>query len=63
MPRYFTQRSKAWIEDEEAWDAPIVANIPTVSDHEPINTGLLDSNGDAIMRAPNPCGFGKDDEW
>lgn len=34
-----------------------------VSDHEAVYTGLLDSDGNAIMRVPNPMGFGKDDEW
>ncbi len=63
MPRYYTQRRKAWVEDEDAWDAPICDHVPTVSDHEPIDTGLLDMNGDAIMRAPNPIGFGKDEDW
>lgn len=58
MPRYFiARRSKAWIEDEEAWDAPINNHVPTVCDHEATDTGLLDVNGDAIMRAPNPIGF------
>lgn len=64
MPRYFSARRKAlWVEDEDAWDAPIQSHVPTVCNHEAIDTGLLDSNGDPIMRAPNPIGFGKDDEW
>lgn len=61
MARYFTR--KAWVEDEEAWDAPVNDHVPTVCDHEPIDTGLIDKDGNAIMRAPNPVGFGKDDEW
>lgn len=28
-----------------------------VSDHQPINTGLLDNEGNTIWRAPNPIGF------
>lgn len=64
MPRYFSQRRKAlWVEDEDAWDAASTDHIPTVSDHEATDTGLLDVNGDTIMRAPNPIGFGKDEEW
>lgn len=35
----------------------------TRSDDEATDTGLLDVNGDPIMRAPNPIGFGRDDEW
>ena len=62
MARYYT-RPKAWVEDEDAWDAHVSDHIPTVSDHEPTDTGLLDANGEAIWRAPNPVGFGKDDEW
>lgn len=64
MPRYFSQRRKAiWVEDEDAWDAPVCEHIPTVSDHEPVDTGLLDADGNTIWRAPNPIGFGKDEEW
>ena len=62
MARYFS-RPKAWVEDEDAWDAPICDHIPTVNDHEPVDTGLLDAGGNTIWRAPNPVGFGKDDEW
>lgn len=63
MSRYFTRRPYAWVEDEEAWDAPINDHIPTVDIWVPIDTGLLDKDGNCIMRAPNPIGFGKDDEW
>jgi len=62
MSRYFT-RPRAWIEDDGAWESGAQSHVPTVSDHQATDTGLLDANGDAIMRAPNPCGFGKDDEW
>lgn len=63
MARYFSRPTSLWVEDEAAWDAPICANMPTISDHEAINTGLLDANGQTIWRAPNPVGFGRDDEW
>ena len=64
MARYFVARRKAiWIEDEGAWDSPVCDHIPTVSDHEATDTGLLDTTGEPIMRAPNPIGFGKDEEW
>lgn len=62
MPRYFS-RPRDWVADEPDWDFAEPRNVPTVSDHEPVDTGLLDSNGMSIMRAANPCGFGKDDEW
>jgi len=56
MPRYFTapKQPRSWIADD--WEEP-VRHIPTVSDHEPTDTGLIDVNGDSIWRAPNPIGF------
>lgn len=67
MPRYFTKptaakRSVVRADDYWSETAPYVTSL-TVCDHEATDTGLLDMNGDAIMRAPNPIGFGKDDEW
>lgn len=32
-------------------------HIPAASDHEAADTGLLDADGNSIMRAPNPMGF------
>ena len=63
MARYFTQpRSSApranWIDE----DYPMILDL-TVSDHEAVETGLIDANGWAIFRAPNPIGFGRDEEW
>lgn len=58
MPRYFIQRRpKSWIADDDTWTVPVATSIPTVCDHEATDTGLIDANGDAIMRAPNPMGF------
>lgn len=66
MSRYFT-RPRAlrafWVEDEHFSPDPTPSPQLTVSDHEATDTGLIDLNGDCIMRAPNPIGFGKDDEW
>lgn len=67
MPRYFSrptiaQSSKVRADDYWADTSPYVTNL-TVCDHEAVCTGLLDASGDEIMRAPNPIGFGKDDEW
>lgn len=66
MSRYFTRpRAAIWIGDgEEAVyrvDGPL--NTPTVCDHEATDTGLLDKNGDPIMKAPRSIGFGRRDEW
>lgn len=66
MSRYFIQRRQApavvrasddWKPIGNAW------HIPFVPDHEATDTGLLDANGNPIMRAPNPMGFGRDGEW
>ena len=61
--RYFVQRKPkaSWVGDKDVW--PSASHIPTVCDHEATDTGLLDVNGDPIMRAPRPIGFGRDDEW
>lgn len=40
-----------------------MAHIPTVPDHEATYTGLLNADGDRIMRAPRPIGFGRDEDW
>lgn len=66
MSRYFVSKRalrvpSAWI-DDDPFGAPMVPSL-SVSDHEAVDTGLLDVHGDAIMRAPNPMGFGRDDEW
>lgn len=63
MPRYFTQPAKQRVKAEydEWWPDPLI-NIPNVCEHELTDTGLLDTNGDCIMRAPNPVGFIWDNE-
>lgn len=65
MARYFVQRKRPRSFDDDDWieREPVAELIPSVCDHEPTDTGLLDVNGDPIMRAPNPIGFGRDDEW
>lgn len=58
MSRYFVRpRASGWVEDE--WFSPDPGRIsePLVPDHVATDTGLLDKNGDPIMRAPNPMGF------
>lgn len=57
MSRYFAapKRTRAWIEDE-IYDEPM-RHIPTVSDHEATDTGIIDLNGNTFWRAPEPMGF------
>ena len=65
MPRYFIQpRSSGWVGDD-LFDDDRGSMRPdiTVYEHVATDTGLIDSDGNAIMRAPNPVGFGRDDEW
>lgn len=62
MARYFA-KPKAWVaddiyEDDYAETAPV-----QVCDHEATDTGLLDADGNSIWRAPNPIGFGRDEDW
>lgn len=54
MSRYYVQRSRP----RAAWwdDVPLLPNI-NVSDHQPVDTGLVDASGNPIMRAPEPVGF------
>ena len=63
MARYFTTRAaKAlWVGDD-TYVEPMV-QVPSVPDHEATDTGLLDADGDRIMRAPRPIGFGRDEDW
>lgn len=61
MPRYVSIRraeKASWWFDQ----GPLTPSL-TVDDHEPVDTGLLDADGNSIMRLPNPVGFGRDDEW
>jgi hypothetical protein len=34
-----------------------------VDSHEAVDTGLLWNDGSIVWRAPNPLGFGRDEEW
>lgn len=61
MARYFS-RPRSFFVADDVYVEP-ATTIPTVSDHEAIDTGLLDADGNPIYRAPNPIGFGKDDDW
>lgn len=59
MARYFTAKPRADVFDD---CYPLLPDLH-VPEHNPVDTGLLDVRGDAIMRAPNPIGFGRDNEW
>jgi len=65
MPRYFTRRAtpKAtlYVEDDHYGRPQDI--MPSVDEHEPTYTGLLDANGDPIWREPRAIGFGRHDEW
>lgn len=61
MARYFATPRKA---ERADWsdDYPLLPDLH-VPEHRPIATGVLDIRGDAIMRMPNPIGFGRDQDW
>lgn len=60
MARYFTRpRSSDWFPSDDC-PRPSSMDVP---DHNPVDTGLIDRDGNAIWRSPNPIGFGRDDEW
>ncbi len=66
--RYFIRKQPrasdgAWVPHDWGSDDVLHQPIPTVCDHNAIETGLLDSNGDMIMRAPRPIGFKRDEDW
>jgi hypothetical protein len=63
VARYFVQTGKPRA-DDDYWEPsdPLMTSV-TVCGHEAVDTGLIDKNGNAIMRAPNPMGFGRDSEW
>ncbi len=63
MSRYFTARKALWVADDLDLESVSPRHLPTVCDHHATDTGLLDLNGDPIMRAPRPIGFGRDAEW
>lgn len=57
MSRYFSAPSLPPTKCEWWWDmGPVLPSIQA-SDHQPVNTGLVDKHGNPIMRAPEPCGF------
>lgn len=63
MPRYCTKLRATVRADDDWYPTGNSWHVPTVSDHEATDTGLLDADGDVIWRLPRPVGFGRDDEW
>ena len=61
MARYVT-RSPAKSLYCDSWQGAVPAS-PIVDEGQYRDTGLLDEHGNRIFRAPNPIGFGRDDEW
>ncbi len=60
MKRYFVRRApkaSLYVDDDPRWPEPTFEPHMNVPEHIATNTGLLDANGDTIMRAPNPMGF------
>jgi hypothetical protein len=60
MSRYFTRpcSGKPLFVETPLWgDAEPQRLSISVSDHQPVDTGLVDQRGDPIMRAPEPVGF------
>lgn len=65
MSRYFVKRrapkASLWVENEH-FGRP-QDHMPTVDEHEPTFTGLLDADGGEIWREPRAIGFGRRSEW
>jgi len=65
MPRYFVRRAPAkaslYVENDHYGRAQ--DHTPTVDEHVPTFTGLLDASGKEIWREPRSIGFGRRGEW
>jgi len=59
MPRYIRRPVKRVRSDAECfgWDEPPLLSTIEVSESEPVDTGLLDSDGNEIWRMKDPIGF------
>lgn len=62
MTRYIRLPTRQYV-DEWQPDVSPQPPMPTVCDHEAVETGLLFADGTPILRASNPIGFGREDEW
>ena len=50
-------------EDDEWYDRGEFLPFLSVDSSTPEFTGLLDQDGNPIIRMPRPIGFGRDNEW
>lgn len=59
MTKYYSAPKSLCVDlDINGWRHDRVSHgTPSVSDHVATNTGLLDKDGNPIMRAPRPMGF------
>ena len=55
MPRYVSRSPRS--DDEMDWYEPPFVTSVEVVEGEPINTGLLDADGNSIWRMNDPIGF------
>lgn len=65
MGTRYTQRKVGGIRPIRSYwqdDAPMLPDI-SAPVSEPVNTGLLNAQGNEIWRQPYPMGFGRDEEW
>lgn len=56
-------RIKGWESDDLWEDPPFLPDIQVDDARDIVFTGILDPQGNPIVRLPNPIGFGRDDEW
>lgn len=65
MSRYFIRRApvKASLFVENEHYGRPSGHTPSVDEHVPTFTGLLDAQGEEIWREPRSIGFGRRDEW
>jgi hypothetical protein len=55
--------SRLYVEDHIFPDERPGINAVEVDSHEAADTGLLWADGSTVWRAPNPLGFGRNEEW
>lgn len=65
MPRYFVRRAPVraslYVENDH-YGRP-QDHTPTVDEHVPTFTGILDASGEEIWREPRSIGFGRRNDW
>jgi hypothetical protein len=59
MPRYVSRTVRAWYDFGEDFDTRAVPSLgqPLAYCSPPVDTGLLDADGNAIMRLPDEIGY------